>query len=87
MIVVAVAAGLTACGHPASGAKEGDCLDNGGMMADLNKTEIVKCDSPDAKYRVSRILGPGRKADCPKDGGMFTYSWQTDDKTICITKI
>ncbi|MQY03497.1 LppU/SCO3897 family protein [Actinomadura macrotermitis] len=84
--LIAVAGLTTACGKSASSAKEGDCLDNGGMMADLNKTKIVACDSAKAKYRVSAILGPNRKQDCPK-GGMFTFSWQADGKTICILPV
>lgn len=77
--------GVTGC-NSAYKAKEGDCIDKGGMMVDLNDVSVVDCDSPDAKYKVSAVLEANRKDDCPKDG-MFTFSWQANDKTICIKSV
>ncbi|MGK5551262.1 LppU/SCO3897 family protein [Actinomadura kijaniata] len=80
------ASGLAACGRAAADAKQGECLNGGGMMADLNKIKIVDCASPDAKYQVSAVLPANQKDKCPKDG-MFTYSWQVNDSTMCVKSI
>lgn len=82
--VLLATASLSACAKSGTAAQEGECLSAG---SDLYTVKIVPCSDSTAERRVSKILdGEDRKADCPKDVGIFTSSWSVNGKTICVLK-